>query len=80
MGVRTVRTSDNIDISVIYGDGDSFYEGGQEAPIARLYWEGWEANSRLPTYTLTHLSANSLEDAGRALTLSLIILGRETNY
>jgi hypothetical protein len=80
MGVRTVRKDDNLDISLIYGDGDSFYEGGQEAPIAYLYWEGWEDSSRIAGDTLTNLSIENIEDAGRALTLSLIILGRETNY
>jgi hypothetical protein len=80
MGVGVVRAKETIDISVIYQDGDTSQQSGQDAPVARLFWEGWDQHSRLPTDTLETVSAENLEQAGRALALSLMVLGRETNY
>jgi len=80
MGVRVVRADESIDIGLIYDQSNPFLESGQEAPVLRLYWEGWEEHSRLPTDTLENISVANLEDAGRTLALSLMILGRETNY
>jgi len=80
MGVRTVRAKEGIDISVIYGGENAFLQSGQEAPEIRLFWEGWEAYSRMPHDGLNVISVQNLEDAGRTLTLSLMILGRETEY
>lgn len=80
MGVDTVRSADPIDISVIDDEGNSALESSQEAPLVGLYWEGWEEHSRRATDTLENISAEALEEAGRALALSLMILGRETNY
>jgi hypothetical protein len=48
--------------------------------VVRLQWEGWEENSRLPTDTVENISADDLEEAGRALAMALMILGREQNY
>jgi ABC-type dipeptide/oligopeptide/nickel transport system permease component len=82
MGVRTVRADETIDIGVIY-EGEGVLpqvQEGQEAPIVRLFWEGWEEHSRLPTDTLDNISVASLEEAGRTLALSLMILGREREY
>jgi len=80
MGVKTVRRDDDIDISVIYGGSMSYRERGQEAPIVRLYWEGWEDLSRTSDDLLNTISLKSMKEAGRTLALSLMILGRETNY
>jgi hypothetical protein len=80
MGVDTTRSEEAIDISVIYDQGDSFLESGQEAPIVRMFWEGWEESSRLPTDTLQLISSDKLEKSGQALALALMILGRETEY
>lgn len=77
MGVRTVRSDDPIDIGVIYDQGNAVLRGGQEAPIVRLYWEGWEETSRLPTDELMSISTSNLEDSGRVLSLSLMVMGRE---
>jgi ABC-type dipeptide/oligopeptide/nickel transport system permease subunit len=76
MGVGTVRSSETIDISLIYDQTPST-GGGQDAPMVRLYWEGWEATSRLPTDALVNVSPDNLEDAGRALSLALMVMGRE---
>lgn len=80
MGVKVVRADETIDISIIYDSGNSSLESGQDAPIVRLYWEGWEGYSRLPTDQFTNIAAQNLEEAGRTLALSLMIMGRETEY
>ncbi|HUT18348.1 MAG TPA: hypothetical protein VM366_04245, partial [Anaerolineae bacterium] len=58
----------------------SRWEGGQEAPEIRLSWEGWEETARQPTDTPAALSSDKLERAGRAITLALMVLGREQRY
>ena len=80
MGTDVVRSDEAIDISVIYTDGSAPSQSGQEAPVVRLFWEGWEEHSRLPSDSLENISAENLEEAGRALALSLMIMGRETQY
>ena len=80
MGAGVVRAKETIDISVIYQDADTSQQSGQDAPVVRVFWEGWDQRSRLPTDTLENVSAENLEQAGRALALSLMVLGRETNY
>jgi len=80
MGVKVVRADETIDISVIYDSGNPSQEHGQDAPIVRLYWEGWEGYSRLPSDRLEKVSAQSLEEAGRTLAMSLMIMGREPEY
>ncbi len=80
MGVKSIRNSENIDIGLIYDEGNTFLKAGQDAPVVRLYWDGWEDTSQRPADTLDNISASNLEEAGRALALSLIILGRETDY
>ncbi len=79
MDVRVSRAREPLDISIIFED-KSFSEGGQEAPNIQLSWEGWEATSRLPTDTLDTISQDKLEQSGRALALTLMTLGRETQY
>lgn len=80
MGVKADRVNEAIDIGVIYAGGNPSLESGQDAPIVRLYWEGWEEYSRLPIDRLENVSAYNLEEAGRALAMALMIMGRETEY
>jgi len=79
MGVKAQRSREPMDISIVFED-KGFLEAGQEAPNVGLSWDGWEETSRLPMDTLETISADKLESAGRALTLALMILGRETQY
>ena len=80
MGVDVVRAGDDLDIGVIYDQSNPFLQGGQEALMVRLLWEGWQEHSRLPTDTLANVSAANLEQTGRSLALTLMVLGRETQY
>ncbi len=53
---------------------------GDEAPRVKVYREGWEATSRTVADQLESISAENLEEAGRVISLSLMIMGRETDY
>jgi peptide/nickel transport system permease protein len=79
MGVRAYAPKEPVDISIVFED-KSTSARGQEAPEIELSWEGWGANSRTPTDTTATLSADNLEKAGRALTLALMVMGRELDY
>ncbi len=80
VGARVKRADENIDIGLIYDEGSNFLESGQDAPILRMYWEGWDEYARLPEDTRARLSPQAIEDAGKTLAMTLMILGRETNY
>jgi ABC-type dipeptide/oligopeptide/nickel transport system permease component len=80
VGVRTVRADEAIDISVIYDEHGASAGDKEAAPTVRLFWEGWHEHSRLPTDTLANVDGDTLEEAGRTLALTLMILGRETEY
>ncbi len=79
VGVNTTRTGEAVDLSIVFEDRP-LNEGGQDAPEVELNWQGWEKTSRLPSDTVDTISADKLEQAGRALSLALMILGRETQY
>ncbi len=53
---------------------------GNEAPRVKVYREGWEATSRTVADQLGSISVENLEEAGRVISLSLMIMGRETDY
>lgn len=53
---------------------------GEEAPRVKVYREGWEATSRTVADQLDSISVENLEEAGRVISLSLMIMGREIDY
>jgi hypothetical protein len=79
MGVPASQAEEAVDLSIVFEE-KSRQERGQEAPEITLSWEGWESSSRTPVDTQETLSADRLEQAGRALTLALMVLGRELQY
>jgi peptide/nickel transport system permease protein len=70
------RLFESVDISVVFEDQSR----GQDAPYVNIYWDGWQESSRLPQDTLENISPQNIEQAGKALTLALMILGHELNY
>ncbi len=80
MGVKTTRAEENINIGAIYADTGSGTAETQSASVVGLSWEGWEATSRTSADTLESISAVTLEKAGRAMALALMVLGEELNY
>lgn len=70
------RLFETVDISVVFED----QARGQDAPYVNIYWDGWQETSRTPQDTLVSISPESIEKAGKAVTLALMILGHELNY
>ena len=68
-----------MDLSIVFKES-SAYTGGEEAPTVGLVWEGWEETANTPGDVISSISLKNLEDSGRALSLALMILGRETDY
>jgi peptide/nickel transport system permease protein len=51
-----------------------------EIPQVGFSRRGWERNARLSGDSMTFISTENMENSGRALSLGLMILGRERNY
>jgi len=79
MGVKTTRVDEPVDFTQVFAE-QSTRQSGQTAPQIGLHWEGWEAIAHTPADTPETISAKKLEKSGRALSLALMILGRETEY
>jgi len=80
MGARVVRADEGIDLGVIYRERGATASATEDAPAVRLSWEGWEARVGMLDDTIEGVSAARLEQVGRALSLALMVLGREVNY
>jgi len=55
-------------------------DSGNEVPRVKVYREGWDANSCTVVDQLGSINLENLEEAGRVISLSLMIMGRETDY
>jgi len=55
-------------------------DSGNEVPRVKVYREGWEATSRTVLEKLGSINLENLDEAGRVISLSLMIMGRETDY
>lgn len=78
-GVDTVRTGENVDLSTVFEERN-LNADGQPAPQVGVTWEGWEATSRTVADSASSVSAETMEQAGRAVALALMTMGRESNY
>lgn len=79
VAVGTTRVDQTVDLSTIFSEGSAF-DSGQEAPQIRVSWNGWDATARTVEDTVEGISAEKLDKSGRAITLALMLLGRETDY
>jgi len=79
MGVPIQRASEFVDLSILFDD-DSAWEAKQEAPQISVSWEGWQDTARTSSDDIEYISEDYLEQAGKAISLALMILGRETQY
>ena len=80
VGSQAAQARDVVDISIVFDDKARQTGAGQEAPMVTLSWAGWEETARLPGDTTDTISAEKLEEAGEALLLGLMIMGRENTY
>jgi len=78
MDVGSRRRGEPIDIGIVFEEDVG--EQGQEVPNVGLSWRGWRATSRTSLDTPASVSPERLQDAGRTLSLALMILGRERQY
>ncbi|MGB3715229.1 MAG: M28 family peptidase, partial [Candidatus Promineifilaceae bacterium] len=79
VGMDTERIDGSPDMNVFVPGGSDFIEN-EEFPQVGISRQGWQKTAQLPNDTLTFIPSDQLEEAGRALTLSLMILGRERSY
>jgi hypothetical protein len=80
MNVPVERAGQPVDLSVLFADRTLRSGDGQEAPQVGLQWSGWEETARTQADSLELVTAEKLEDAGRTLSLALMIIGREIQY
>jgi ABC-type dipeptide/oligopeptide/nickel transport system permease component len=78
-GVRTTRVDEVVNLAELF-DNNPWRGGGQDAPEIQLSWQGSTSTSGTPTDVVEAISADRLEQAGKAVSLALMILGRETEY
>ena len=79
LSVPAQISREEIDLSRIFSTG-SVIDSGEEAPRVRVYREGWETTSHTGADQMANISVENLEEAGRVITLSLMIIGREIDY
>jgi hypothetical protein len=78
-GLPVRRTGETLDLSLIFEPG-SVAASGDQAPRIRIAWDGWQTTSHMAADTLETVSASDLDRAGKAVSLALMILGRELQY
>ena len=79
MNLPIQLSGEAMDLNRIF-DAGSAQEGGEEAPRIVLSWEGWESTRYSSADTPHNISQDVLDKVGRAVSLALMILGREQDY
>lgn len=79
VGVSTVRVGSAADLSAIF-EAESQRGQTQAFPQVALHWDGWQQTRRSAKDTLDGVDGSTLEQAGQAITLALMTIGRETHY
>jgi len=79
MGLDVHFEGEAIDLTRIFTPGSAL-ESGSEAPRIEVYREGWELTSHSAKDTLNDLAEEDFEQVGRAVSLMLMIVGRELDY
>jgi peptide/nickel transport system permease protein len=79
MGVRTRRGGERLDMTLVFEEGSAM-DSASEAPNITLSTVGFEETSHRPSDTLESISKERLEDAGEAIALALMVMGREEDY
>jgi peptide/nickel transport system permease protein len=79
VNVPATRTGEPVDISIVF-DRSQTRRGGQDAPQVGIRWEGWDHAARTAADTVDALDDAKLDAAGKAVTLALMVLGREEGY
>jgi hypothetical protein len=80
VGVSVERQDEPLDYRTVWLNEGGFLEDASEAPTISVWWEGFENTSHTPNDTLEGVSADNLSLAGRTLSQTLLMMGREVNY
>ena len=80
VGVRVRRVESVVDLEAVQERGTVGMGEGEDFVQVWVYWEGGTPSWGSADDGPEHVSAESLERAGRALSLALMVLGREWNY
>ena len=78
-GADTERIEGPADMNVFVPGGLKPVDDS-EIPKVGLSRQGWFRTANLPNDSMTFMSSDIVEEAGRALTLGLMIIGREGSY
>jgi peptide/nickel transport system permease protein len=79
VGADTERIEGPADMNVFVPGGAEQVEDS-EIPKVGLSRQGWFKTANLPNDSMTFMSSDIVEETGRALTLGLMIIGREGSY
>ena len=74
-----MRVGAPADLSVIFEAEPQRGQSQSASQVAR-HWQGWEESRRRAIDTIDLIVAGTLEEAGKAITLALMTIGRETRY
>jgi hypothetical protein len=74
----TRRVNEDFTLDVIFGGARRALT--EDAPSLTLSWSGFEETANTPADTPERIDPAKLEEAGKILSLSLLIMGREVNY
>jgi hypothetical protein len=77
--VETDRAEGNPSMNV-FVPGFNAPASPTDYPQVGISRTGWDKTAHLPNDTMTFITGQNIEDAGRAITLGLMILGRETGF
>jgi len=85
MGVKAARVESVLDLEAIQGEAEGRFQPGEQRDDrkyvqARVSWQGGPPVWGTAQDNLERMSAESLNKAGRAISLALMVLGREWSY
>ena len=80
VGVSVERQDEPLDYRTVWLNEGGVMEDANEAPTITVWWEGYESTARTPNDTLEGVNADNLSLAGRTLSQTLLMMGREVNY
>ena len=80
MGVAASIEAEQLNLSLLYDYRAQFTGESEKYPTVRPHWQGWEETARTAQDMIEILSPDKLEQAGEAIALTLITLGRELEY
>ena len=79
MGIPVTRAEDQVDLSVIFEEGDTFTPAS-EAPFIGVYWDEWWTIGGTLYDNLASIDPECLQETGEVISLGVMVIGHELNY